>query len=130
MKSDCQLIVRGNNITAGHYVSINYEERYAELPLVAVMEELGAKVKCQDETTVKISYKCKDYILDKTRGTLTEVGDTHNIFLIPPGGNHGVYYRVVDNEFIIDSDSAKLLINNRMGAKLRINYDEGVVNIF
>jgi hypothetical protein len=129
MDNNCKLIVKGKDITSGNHVSLNYENRYAELPLTVVMKELGAKVEWQGQTTAKITFGGKDYTLDTIKGTLVEVGGTFNVLMVAPGTTHGIFYQVIGEEFIIDSDSAKMLIINMMGAKISIDYDKKIVSI-
>lgn len=124
-----KLIVNGKEIAVSDNIKLNYEYHYAELPLTAIMKELGAKVEWQSKTTAKITLGEKGYLLDTTKGSLIEIGNTFNIITVAPGTKHGVFYRVVDNEFIIDSDSAKLLLINIMGAKMSVDYDHRIVNI-
>ena len=125
----CKLLVKGKDITADNYVKLNYEYRYAELPLTAILKESGASVKWQDKSTAQITFGGKDYHLDATKGTMTEVGGTVNILSVAPGSEHGTFYKVVDGEFIIDSDSAKLLIINIMQLKMTVDFDKKIVNI-
>lgn len=129
MNNYCTLIVNGKDITAGNYALLNYEYRYAELPLTAVMKELGAKVEWQDKTKAKITFGGKDYILDATQGSLIEQGEAFNVLTLAPGSKHGVFYQVVGNEFVVDSDSAQMLIIHMMGAKINIDYDNKIINI-
>ncbi len=93
------------------------------------MRELGAKTEWQSKTTVKITFDEKDYFLDTEKGSLVEAGKTFNVLTVAPGSKHGTFYQVVGDEFVIDSDSAELLLVNIMGAKISIDYDERIVNI-
>lgn len=129
MDNECRLIVKGEDITAENYVKLNYDYRYAELPLIAIVRALGAEVEWQNKVTAIIKFEGKDYILDTTKGTLIEVGGSFNMLAVSPGSRHGTHYQVIENEFVIDSDSAKLLINNIMGATIKINFDEKIVEI-
>lgn len=92
MNNYCTLMVNGNDITAGNHVRLNYEHRYAELPLTVVVKELGAKVEWEDKTKAKITFGGKDYILDTTKGSLVESGSTFNVLMVAPGSNHSVFY--------------------------------------
>ena len=129
MDATYKLFVNEKEVTVANHIKLNYEHHYAELPLTAIMKELGAKVEWQSKTTAKITLGKKDYLLDTTKGSLIEIGNTHNVLVVAPGSKHGVFYRVVDNEFVIDSDSAKLLLINIMGAKISVDYEHRIVNI-
>lgn len=128
MDDSCMLIVKGKEI-ADTPIKLNYEYHYAELPLTTIIKELGAKVEWKDKTTAKIKIHEKNYFLDSIKGSLVAEGDTFNILVVAPGSRHGVFYRTVGNEFIIDSDSAILLLMNIMGAKISIDYDNRIVKI-
>ena len=128
--NNCKLIVKGKDITYQNHVKINHELRYVELPLTAVMKELGAEIKWLNGTTAKTTFKGKEYILNTIKCSFIEIGTTFNILGIAPGSKHSAYYQVVDNEFVIDSSSALLLVNNLMGAKIKIDYDKAIVTIY
>jgi hypothetical protein len=120
MDNNCKLIVRGKDMPSGIYVKINYERRDAEIPITAIMKELGAKVEWQDKTKVKIAFGDHDRILDTAQ---QDFGLPR-----PPGSTH--YFRqVIGNEVIIDSTSATGLIVYWMGAKISIDYDKNFVSI-
>lgn len=129
LNTECKLIVNGNDITNGNHIKINYEKRYAELPLTAVVTALGAKVEWQSKTTATISFGGKKYILDTTKNSLVEDGSTFNVLIVAPGSTHGSFFQVVGNEFVVDSDTAKLLLANNMGAKIKTDYDQAIVSI-
>lgn len=129
MDAAYKLVVKGKEIAVSNHIKLNYEHQYAELPLTAIMKELGARVEWQSKTTAKITFNGKDFILDTTKGSLVEMGKTFNVLVVAPGSKHGTFYRVVNNEFIIDSDSAKLLLINIMGVKISVDYDYRIVNI-
>lgn len=129
MKNNIRLIVKGKDITSDNFVNLNYECHYAELPLTAVLKALGAKVEWKKQTIAKITINNKDYILDTNRASLVEAGDKINLLVVAPGSNHGVKSQVINNEFVIDSDSVKLFIVNMIGAKIEINYNEKIINI-
>lgn len=128
MDDACRLIVNGKEL-GDVYLKLSYEYRYAELPLTLIMEELGATVEWNDKTTATVTFDNKEYTLDATKGSLVEKGSTFNVLVAAPGSKHGVFYRVVEDEFFIDSDSAKLLLINVMRAKMSIHYDNRVVDI-
>ncbi len=128
MNDNYKLLVNGKNIDADN-LSFNYQQGYAELPLTVILKELGAGVKWQGELSAQITYNGKEYHLDATKGTLTEAGMTFNILSVAPGSKHGIFYKYVNGELVVDSDSSKLLITNIMGAKMNIDFDKKTVSI-
>ena len=124
-----KLFIRGKNIADRNYVNFNYEYRYAELPLVAILEELGAETNWTGENTVNIYINDKTYILNTEKCTLTEENSAFNLFQVAPGAMHGVISKVVNKEFVIDSDSTRLFINVVLKLKMFIDIDNKIVTI-
>ena len=122
----CRLIVKGKDITDGNYVKLYYN--YANLPLIAVMKELGAKVERQSKTTLAITYGNKHYILDTTSCSLDEIkaNGTESTAIPPVGGGGGS--QVIGNELVVD-DNMMWIYVKFMGAKMNIDYKQGVINI-
>jgi hypothetical protein len=129
LEEEMKLLIRGKNIADRNYVNFNYEYRYAELPLVAVLEELGAETNWTGENTVNIYINDKTYILNTEKCTLTEENSAFNLFQVAPGAMHGVISKVVNKEFVIDSDSARLFINVILKLKMFIDIDNKIVTI-
>ena len=78
---------------------------YAMLPLTEVMKSLDMNVNWVDKNTAEITYKDKEYSLDLSKISLIEVGQKSNLILPPPGGNR--YYKVLEKELILDSNTIK-----------------------
>lgn len=129
MDNNCKLFVRGVEIAAGHHVALNFEQRYAELPLIAIVKALGAKVEWKNETTATITFDDEEYVLNTAENSLIKAGRTANILIVAPGATHGSYFQVIEGEFVADSDSMLYLLTYLMGAKIRIDYDTLIVNI-
>lgn len=100
---DAQLIVNGKDITKGNYVKIH--PHYAELPLVAILRELGATVNWKGQKTAEIILNKKTFVLDTEKRLLTEKLDGREIphILVAPG-RLGFSQDAVD-EFILDDIS-------------------------
>ncbi len=113
------LVINGKNITDDNYVNYNNEYDCFELPLIAILKELGAEIKWLDEKTVSIIIYDKTYVLNTEECSLTEINSTFNLFQIAPGDTHGVFSKRVENEFVIDSDSLKLFFINELGLRMR-----------
>lgn len=123
-----RLIVNEKEITVTNHVRLNYEYHYAELPIIAILKELGANVEWQSETTANIALNGKGYFLDISKASLVNKGNDFNFLIIPPCSNHGTFYQVADKELIIDSDSARLILME-IGFTVNINFEDGIVNI-
>lgn len=128
MNNDFKLIINEIDITAGNYVYIEQQEKYAKIPLVAIAKSLGCDVKWHNNSRVTINFENTTYILNPTKKTLKKKGDTFNIIDVPPGTNHGGYYQIKENEFIVDSDSISHFIY-LLGARITIDYDAKIIKI-
>lgn len=117
--SNCTLLVNGKDITSGNYVKINYQHQNTELPLLAILEELGADIQWKDANTVMIKYKETTFDIDTAN---EDFG-----LPIPPGTTKAIR-QIVNNEILIDGTSVQGLLNI-MGAKIEIDYNSSVVSI-
>ena len=131
MPNNCRLIVNGTDISADNYVYLhdktsNY--RVAELPLTAVMQALGATVEWENQNSSIITFNNDVYILDTTKSSLVRQGTEENMIAAAYGLPHDPYYKLIDDEFIVDSDTIQWLIQN-MGATIKIDYDTHIIYI-
>jgi hypothetical protein len=123
------LIVLGNDITEGHYVGLNYEYHYAELPFFAVLEAIGAVVEWESPISALITLAGKSYRMNIARRTLIEVENYNfDVFLIV-GNDHEMYYRFHDGELIVGSDLVASFLYD-CGFSIRIDFASGVISIF
>lgn len=113
-----RLIVNGKDITEGKYIFI-YEDDTAELPFVAVMEALGVKIDRQGDI---FTFVFEDYTL-----TL-DIGKRDFGLPMPPGSTKCIR-KIYDGEIVIDSTSASYFIAVKMGADMKIDYNEKTVTI-
>ena len=127
IEANCRLVVNGEDITSGNYVMITQDDVY--LPFTAILEALGAEVLWQSDTTAKISYDGKKYLLTTTDCSLIEEGGDFNFLLIPPGGIHR--YWTIENEFVVDDTMMQsVFILMEKDIRVRFSSKEKVVNIF
>lgn len=126
--NDVTFIVNGKDISSENFVSINYEEQYAELPLIAITEALGGEVEWVSNKKVFILFNGTNYILNPTKKTLKQKRDSFNMIALPPGAQHGACYQIGDEEFIIDSDCLRYFLR-LLGAKITIHYETASVII-
>ena len=99
---------------------INKETREAELPLLTIVNELGAETKWLSSTKVRISYD----------GDETELDTKEDMFgwYIPPG-TIGAVRKVEQNEIIMDSTSVCALIVNWFHHTVDIDFEKNVINV-
>ncbi len=118
-ENNCRLIVNGKDITDECYVRFNQTRDIVELPLTAILKELGASVEWQDGVAT-ITFSDGRYIFDTT--------EEHFGVFPPPGSKYNLR-KVVDNDIIMDYPSAHPVITYGMDAKIKINYDEKIITI-
>lgn len=126
---DVQLFVRGKRLPGDIYITLNHNLCYAELPLLTILRELGAKVTKTNEDSVQILLNDKTYDLNMAKGSLCREDSSINILSIPPGTHHERVFKTVDGEVIVDSDSAKAFFFYMIGVQLNINYKNSIVTI-
>lgn len=116
--SECKLIINGHDITRENHVKI--KAKNTEIPLLAVMKELGAIITWNDRMTV-VSIDCFGKIFK------LDIKDFDFGWYVKPGTVEAV--RIFDgNEIIIDGESA-LYIFNDIGAIFNVNRDARIIEI-
>ena len=119
-EKDWKLIVNGEEIG---YVKYNEEYNYAEIPMVVVLEKLGAEMEWHSATTVRFSLGGIEYMLYTSAGTMFVIrnGDfvdsSIDVLNIAPPGNvhpHPKFFKGVGKNFIVDSDFLKCPLANYM----------------
>lgn len=117
----CVLRVRGVDITEGNYVYIDHQKQQAEIPLLAVLKQLGAKIEWISETAVQISSGDHSFVLN---ASLTAFGLPY-----PPEKAETAVRRVEGKEFIADTATCWDLIQNLTGATITVDYYNNVVSV-
>ena len=99
---------------------INKETREAELPLLTIVNELGAETEWLSSTKVRISYDDDE----------TELDTKEDMFgwYIPPG-TIGAVRKVEQNEIIMDSTSVCALIVYWFHHTVDIDFEKNVINV-
>lgn len=130
INEDVSLIINGISISSNN-LYINYEKEYAILPLITISKELGCDVIWHSEKKVTITYEDDTFYLNPIKNTLFKGKKKEfNIIDLPPGSNHGAYYKIDKNnkEFMIDNDSIMLFLN-MLGADIRVDYENKIIKI-
>ena len=127
---DCILLINGKESLNDRFVSINIEKKYAMIPLVPVLEELGFPVKWTGKYTAVIDVYGEEYFLDTKNITLCKGIDGPNELMIPPGATHGVLTNWIDEVLTIDNDTLVWFISHLIGARISINYTTSTISIY
>ena len=130
MKNNCRLIVNGRDISSESYVFLKHDERYAELPLTAIVKALGASVEWKSETVAIILHNEKEYVLDTDQYSLVQKGGNalENFLAPPPGLTIGQNGKIIKGEFVISSNVIQKFIK-RLGAKINLDYIQSIIYI-
>ena len=119
--NNCTLLVNGKDITHKTYVRMDKETGVTEVPLLAMLSELGAKYYWQNEHVVVITYEEEKYIMDITE-------DEFGIYL--GGPLDGVVRKMVGNEIVMDSPSVAAVVYPLTGMCVDPNYETGVISVY
>lgn len=122
------LIVNGETIASAEALSVNPEEQYVEIPLLATLKALGCQVERVHKSKVKITYLDTVYILNPSKKTLRKKGDSFNMIAVMPGAAHGVYCEAAGEEVRIDSDSVSWFLYV-LGFEISVNYSDATVTV-
>jgi len=119
------LIVNGIYITGESHIVFHYG--HVELPLVAVLEALGADVQWLEDEIILIAYADKEYKLDINRRSLVEV-ETDQLHSLLVTGGGVVRFEVLDGELIVTNWSIWAVLQ-ALGAEIHIDRAQMVVTI-
>ncbi len=119
-ENNCTLIVNGKEITESTYVRINYDDRNAELPVLAIFRELGADIKTVGKIVI-IKYNGEYRWLDTTQKNFG--------LLIPPGTVGGVRM-LTEDDLIIEKDSFRYYFSKSFGGiEIKVDYENGIIKV-
>ncbi len=128
----CKLFIDGKEIIDCDYVNIYPEYQwYVDIPLITVLNEIGASVKWTTKNKATIVYSNKQYILDTNEYYLIDKAENknnHSFLLLPPGTVGHQRGRMMGEEFVVGSDVIKNFINS-IGWDINVNINELCVNI-
>lgn len=123
------LSVNGNTIKKNDCVMIHKDERFAEIPLIAVLKELGATVVWKNQFVAQITYNDINYTLSTNENSLIEDGSKKgNLIAPPPGTPHKPVFKVIDNDFVVDTHSLGRFFK-LIGVEILIDYENALVDI-
>lgn len=117
-----KLIVNNKDITEGNnaYIRYYYNSKEVELPLLAIVKELGAKVTWNEESIVTIKYKKNKTTLDLTKDDFDCMGGFGDTWI----------RKATDTEIYMELFSVENIISYMMGAELSVDYDNHIIYIY
>ncbi|MBQ6839230.1 MAG: hypothetical protein IJO45_00880 [Oscillospiraceae bacterium] len=125
---NCRLIVNGTDITDGNYVRIDYANKSAELPVIAIAKELDANIlwlpckpyPIKESCVVKISFMEGCLELDTSK---TDFRFSTNV------ESPAAVRKIIGNEIVMDSGSLQGLFFHGFKTNIRIDFDAAIVYI-
>ena len=124
------LIVFGESFSQSDLIHVYYEgqSRNAKLPVVVILEALGAEIKQNSDLVVKFRYNGADYILDIQAVSVVEEGSNWNLIMPAPGGT--MRYEILENELLLDYISIETLLYG-LGSDIciKVDYDNYIVTL-
>lgn len=128
-KSECVLLVNGRVIDHKGCARIDYEKRNAELPLIIVLEALGASVTWETDNKATIIYNNKVYYLDTSNNTIYEhSGRQGNLFTYIAGEKHTMVFKTIDNNYVVDRNSTLLLMDS-LNCRCIISFTNATITV-
>ena len=123
------LSVNGKTLKKDDCVVIHKDERFAEIPLIAVLKELGATVVWKNQYVAQITYNDTNYTLCTNENSLIEDGSKKgNLIAPPPGTPHKPVFKVTDNDFVVDTHSLGRFFK-LIGVEISIDYENNTIDI-
>ncbi len=130
-RQSAEIFVCGVNIRKGAFVRINHKEYYAEIPLFSVLEILGAKISVSKDGKRIIKYDDYKFLLDENTWSLFPISGMehgHNLIGELVGGPTYEYYKITDDELIVDTVSVAMLFY-KLNLRVKIDYDKNIVYV-
>ena len=105
------LVVNGND--AGQIV-YDTKEKLVELPLVKMLQNLGAEISWEDKKTAHILYQDTRLILDLSNESLQKEknGFVFDLLLPPPGDRYDMRVYSIGKELMVDDKTLLLFLND------------------
>lgn len=119
-EDNCRLVVNGKDISDSLHIKMKAQYNNTEIPLLAILKELGAQVQWKDSAVVIVQFKDSAFEIDTEK---EQFG-----ILIPPGTRQAVR-KVVEKEIIIDSNSVEGFLLYNTGAVISIDYEKAIISI-
>ena len=123
-----KIIVEGKKLPFDDNVRINYIEKYAEIPLLLVLESIGVEVKKVNDKQFLLKDNTKEFMLDVKGNTLIEKDSEIDIFSLVSGGKVWHYYKFTGDEFYLSSNHALSLLA-QFGYKGVIDFESSTIYI-
>lgn len=122
--SNARLIVNGKDITEGNYVYIDFETKSVEVPVLAIIRELGYNTELHHDPKTDVYEATAS---DGKAALLTTATD--NFGIGPNKGEATCVREFRNDEFIFDLDCIDAILYWRFHAAVSVDYENATVEI-
>lgn len=122
--SNARLIVNGKDITEGNYVYIDFETKSVEVPVLAIIRELGYNTELYHDPKTDVYEATAS---DAKAALLTTATD--NFGIGPSKGEATCVREFRNDEFIFDLDCIYTILYWRFHATVSVDYENATVEI-
>ena len=108
LSTNCQLIVYGEDITAGNHAVIEYDKGRIELPLIAIIKAMGGEIEWKDKANAAVILNKHELMLNIEEHTLVDIENGHDY--LEPILEYWPEPFTLGDELIVDDDYIRELL--------------------
>ena len=131
-KNAYYLIVLDDSIPTDFYMYRGWYKTYAEVPLVLLLQKIGANFLWQNNTQATVDFQDKRFLLDIQEKTFKEIDKQNNrsfdLGVLLPGGYIYEPFPILEKELLVHSYHARDVLNY-LGFDLNICYKNRTVTV-
>lgn len=126
---DCKLIVNGKDITDGHHVSIDKKKELAQIPILAILEELGVTIEETTTYSADTSFRIHSIYTEYNGFHFTFLSNEKDYGLRSPEWVSQPVRKWKDGEFIVDHVSVSAMLHYIWQADISVDFENNVVSV-
>ncbi len=115
--NNCKLIINGIEVVDSAYINIDIENRFAEVPLLLIVNALGSD----------FEWRSGVLFIDGVNSGIDPANDDFGLIRMP--GQIHMIRKKIDGDLIFDSTSIKGILYNMLNATIDIDYTNMVINV-
>jgi hypothetical protein len=130
LKKTYQLIVLDQNVPIEHLAVSMYSD-YVELPILTILDAMGASVTWDGDKAVQIEYGGKQYRLDVSQGLMYHQDKVFVDFNVASPGTvirHSYECPVIPDEYVAPDHCADFFAN-KFGIRIHVDYSAATVRV-
>lgn len=127
--NEARLIVNGEDITKDHYLDIDVEKKIAQIPIVAILKELGVSVEETVTYTADTNFRVHSIYTEFNGYTFAFCSAESNYGLKAPDWLHSPVRKIKNKELIVDHVSVSALLYYIWEAEITVDYEKKEVYV-